>query len=133
MKLLIVDDSELIRYRLVRQVASIPGIRRVMTASGRLQAQYMVGRSKPALVVLDLNLPDGDPVHLIPELKLAREGLRIAILTNDATEFNRQRCLQAGADWFFDKSTEYEQLLTLLRELAQPATLRSPNEHPRAN
>jgi DNA-binding response OmpR family regulator len=122
MKLLIVDDSELIRFRLVRQVASIPGIRQVMTASGRLQAQYVVGRAQPELVVLDLHLPDGDPVHLIPELKLAREGLRIAVLTNDATEFNRQRCLQAGADWFFDKSTEYEQLLALLRELAQPAT-----------
>lgn len=125
MKILLVDDSDLIRFRLVRQIGSLPGVGRVLTASGRMQAQYIVARMRPALVVLDLHLPDGDPVHLIPEFKSTRPDLKVAILTNDATEHNRQRCQQAGADWFFDKSTEFEQLLEQLRQLAHNATHRS--------
>jgi DNA-binding NarL/FixJ family response regulator len=118
MKILVVDDSELIRFRLVRQIEALPGVDRVMTASGCLLAQHLVESLRPALVVLDLHLPDGDPVRLIPQFKLDHPDLKVAVLTNDATDYNRRRCLQAGADWFFDKSTEFEQLLGLLGQLS---------------
>lgn len=124
MKILVVDDSELIRFRLVRQIMAIPGVSQVITASGQQQAEYLLTAMRPALVVLDLHLPDGDPVHLIPKFKNERKDLKVAVLTNDATDYNRQRCLQAGADWFFDKSTEFEQLLTQLRQLSDSATPR---------
>lgn len=123
MKILVVDDSELIRFRLVRQMEAIPGVERVLTASGCMVAKHLVASMQAALtvVVLDLHLPDGDPVRLIPQFKDESPDLRVAVLTNDATDYNRQRCLQAGADWFFDKSTEFEQLLSLLRQLSDPA------------
>jgi DNA-binding NarL/FixJ family response regulator len=124
MNILVVDDSELIRLRLVRQIEALPGVERVMTASGCLLAQHLVASQPPALVVLDLHLPDGDPVRLIPQFKLDHPDLKVAVLTNDATDYNRRRCLQAGADWFFDKSTEFEQLLGQLR-------LMSDSTHPR--
>jgi DNA-binding NarL/FixJ family response regulator len=124
MKILVVDDSELIRLRLVRQIEALPGVDRVMTASGCLLAQHLVTSQHPALVVLDLHLPDGDPVRLIPQFKLDHPGLKVAVLTNDATDYNRRRCLQAGAEWFFDKSTEFEQLLAQLQQLSDSATPR---------
>lgn len=124
MKILVVDDSELIRFRLVRQIMAIPGVSQVITASGQQQAEYLLTAMRPALVVLDLHLPDGDPVHLIPKFKNEGKDLKVAVLTNDATDYNRQRCLQAGADWFFDKSTEFEQLLVQLRQLSDSATSR---------
>lgn len=124
MQILVVDDSELIRLRLVRQIAAIPGISRVVTASGRQQAEYLFTTVHPTLVVLDLHLPDGDPVPAIPKFKSARQDAVVAVLTNDATDYNRRRCLQAGADWFFDKSTEFEQLLMQLRQLSDSATPR---------
>jgi len=120
MKILVVDDSELIRLRLVRQIEALPGVDRVMTASGCLLAQHLVASEQPALVVMDLHLPDGDPVRLIPQFKLDHRDLKVAVLTNDATDYNRRRCLQAGADWFFDKSTEFELLLGQLRQLSDP-------------
>ncbi|MFO6420636.1 response regulator [Hylemonella sp. W303a] len=123
MKILVVDDSELIRFRLVRQMEAIPGVERVLTASGCMVAKHLVASMQAALtvLVLDLHLPDGDPVRLIPLFKGEHQDLKVAVLTNDATDYNRQRCLHAGADWFFDKSTEFEQLLTLLRQLSDPS------------
>lgn len=124
MKILVVDDSELIRFRLVRQIAGIPGVTQVVTASGRRQAEYLVTTLHPAFVVLDLHLPDGDSADLIARFKSAQEGLKVAILTNDATDFNRQRCLQAGADGFYDKSTEFDQLIDRLNHLSSSVTPR---------
>jgi DNA-binding NarL/FixJ family response regulator len=118
MKLLVVDDSELIRSRLVGLIERIPGIQPVAIADSLHQALYEGSYFQPDLIVLDLNLPDGNAVRIIPLLKRMREGLRIAVLTNDANDYSRQRCAQAGADWFFDKSTELEQLLALLHEQA---------------
>lgn len=118
MKVLVVDDSELIRSRLIGLIERIPGIQPVAIADSRHQALYVGSYFQPDLIVLDLNLPDGNAVRIIPQLKRMRDGLRIAVLTNDADDYNRQCCAQAGADWFFDKSTEFEQLLTLLHEQA---------------
>lgn len=120
MKILVVDDSEHIRLSLSWQVGAIPGLEQVWVALTGHQAQKLLKRMQPSLLVLDLQLSDGDPVHLIPLLKSEHTNLKVAVLTSDATGHNRQRCLQAGADWFFDKSTEFEQFLNQLHQLSDP-------------
>ncbi|QBK06441.1 response regulator [Hylemonella gracilis] len=124
MKILVVEHSELIRIRLARQIGTILGVNQVIAALDRVQAQRLFTEMQPALIVLDLHLPDGDSVPLIPQFKSKNKDLKIAVLTNDATDYNRQRCLRAGAGWFFDKSTEFEQLLEQLRRLSDPTTTR---------
>jgi DNA-binding NarL/FixJ family response regulator len=54
--------------------------------------------------------------------------MNIAVLTNDATELNRKKSLQAGADWVFDKSTEFENLLEIVQMQAALNILTTPNE-----
>lgn len=122
MKLLVVDDSELIRSRLVGLIERIPGIRQVAIADSLHQALYVGSYLQPDLIVLDLNLPDGNAVRIIPLLKRMRNGLRIAVVTNDANDFNRSRCLEAGADAFFDKSKEFESAIAWAQHQAAGAT-----------
>ncbi|EGI76967.1 response regulator receiver protein [Hylemonella gracilis ATCC 19624] len=123
MKILVVDDSEHIRLRLSWQVGAIPGLEQVWVALTGIQAQKLLTRMKPALLVLEPQLSDGDPVHLIPLFKSTHADLKVAVLTDDATGHSRQRCLQAGADWFFDKSTEFTQLLDLIHQLSDASLL----------
>jgi DNA-binding NarL/FixJ family response regulator len=120
MKILVVNDSEHIRLRLSWQVGAIPGLEQVWVASTGVQAQKLLTRMKPSLLVLDLQLSAGDPVHLIPLFKSEHTDLKVAVLAGDATGHNRQRCVQAGADWFYDKSTEFEQFLNQLHQLSDP-------------
>lgn len=117
MKLLIVDDSELIRGRLV---GFFQGLAEIDTAGTLAQTLECAGRCPHELVILDLHLPDGNALRIIPQLKQLAPGMRIAVLTNDASAFNAERCLAAGADWFFDKSTEFEKVLDLIRRQATP-------------
>ena len=114
-KLLIVEDSEPIRTSLVGLINSIEGIESVRTASTMSQALACMRQYQPTVVVLDLQLPDGVGTELIRPLRAKSPGVRIAVLTNFASDFSRKRCLLAGADWFFDKATEFEGLLSLLR------------------
>ena len=61
--------------------------------------------------------------------------MRIAIFTNDVNEFNRRKCLQAGADWFFDKSIEFDDLLDVVQQQAALASTPPslPHEHPNSS
>jgi two-component system, OmpR family, response regulator len=116
MKILVVDDSELIRSRLVSWLQTVLGLTDIDTAGSLAQTLHCVKTRHPELVILDLHLPDGNALPIIPALKQIAPHMRIAMLTNDASEFNRTRCLQAGADWFFDKSTEFEKVLDLVQQ-----------------
>lgn len=122
-KLLVVDDSELIRSRLVSMLKALPGVREISSAGTLQQALYTVSHFLPSLVILDLNLPDGNAVKIIPMLRRMAPDMRIVVLTNDASAYNREHSLEAGADWFFDKSTEFEQALELLKQQAERVSL----------
>lgn len=115
MNLLVVDDSELIRSRLLEWLTGIPGLNRIDTAASLAQTLQQVSREQPGMVILDLQLPDGNAIQIIPDLKRIAPGMQIAVLTNNASELNRNRCLDAGADWFFDKSTEFEKVQVLVQ------------------
>lgn len=118
MKLLVVDDSELILSRLMGWFTGIDGLDEVETAGTLAQTLDCVQRVHPTLMILDLYLPDGNALQILPALRRMEPGMQIAMLSNDASEFNRSKCLQAGADWFFDKSTEFEKVLELVRHHA---------------
>lgn len=116
--LLLVDDSELIRSRLLGLLEGIPGLGPVHTAATLAQTLECVSRVQPHLVLLDLQLPDGNALHILPALRALAPAMQIAVLTNYASAFSRSQCLQAGAHWFFDKSTEFPQALELVRQQA---------------
>jgi two-component system OmpR family response regulator len=115
MKLLVADDSELIRSRLVGMLDGIVGIDAIDTADTLAQTLTAVQAKQPTLLILDLHLPDGNAMQILPELKQLSPGMEIVVLTNDDSAYNRKRCLQAGADWFFDKPTEFEKALMLVQ------------------
>jgi two-component system, OmpR family, response regulator len=120
LKLLIVDDSVLIVHQWLRLLEGFKGIAAIHTAQTLVQAQALIQQELPTLVILDLHLPDGNSIALIGPLKKLTPVVQVAMLTNDASEFNRERCMRAGADWFFDKSTEFEKLLEVVQALAVP-------------
>lgn len=117
LKVLIVDDSELIRASLASLLEPIQSIA-VHTAATLAQALESVRRGLATLLILDVHLPDGNAIQSIRTLKQLAPGMQIAMFTNDVNEFNRKKSLGAGADWFFDKSTEFEDLLDVVRKQA---------------
>jgi len=115
MKLLVADDSELIRSRLVGMLDGIAGIDEIDTADTVAQTLRCVEQKHPTLLILDLHLADGNALRIIPTLKQLAPDMEVVVLTSDDSPFNRARCLQAGVDWFFDKPTEFDKALLLVQ------------------
>jgi two-component system OmpR family response regulator len=115
MKLLVVDDSELILDRLVGLLNGLHGMADIDTAETLAQTLETARSVRPDLIILDFHLPDGNASQVVPALKEMDPNVMIAVLTNDASESNRAKCMKAGSDWFFDKSTEFEKVLELIQ------------------
>jgi len=115
-KLLVVDDSKLIRDSLRGLLKTIAGITSVTEAATLAQALQSAWLDPPSLVILDLRLPDGLGMQIIGPLKSISAGLRIAVFTIHADDKYRAQCLALGADWFFDKATEFDKLLDVVRQ-----------------
>lgn len=127
--LLISDDSGLIRLRLLALLEPIADIDAIHIARTLAQTLESVQRLWPTLLILEIHLPDGNAIQLIHTLKQLAPRMQIAIFTNDANAFNRKKCLQAGVDWVFDKSSEFCDLLIVVQQQAKLSRI-DPNPLP---
>lgn len=123
MKVLIVDDSALIRTALMRLVGGLKdaGPFTVLLAGTQVAALECACREQPAFTVLDFHLPDGNAPQLIGKLKQSVPHMVIAVFTMCPSEWYAPSCLRAGADWFLDKTSDVNQLLDLMVRHAAPA------------
>lgn len=116
MKLLIVEDSELIAQRLCAAFSAIPALD-IATAAGFVAAAAILDAWQPQVVILDIQLPDGSGLDLLHRIKEgARPLTQVLMFSNHA--YLRQRCEKEGADAFFDKGMEFEALAGSVRKLA---------------
>jgi DNA-binding NarL/FixJ family response regulator len=113
----IVDDSPVLRERLVAMISELPNIEVVGQADIAFEAIHGIRRLRPAIVVLDISMPGGSGMYVLETVKKDRPVPLVIMLTNFAHEQYRQKCLQLGADYFFDKSTEFDRVTEVLRKL----------------
>lgn len=117
MKVLVVDDSKLMRVRIIALISGIPGIDIVAEAGNITEARKFNDELKPDLMLLDIRMPDGSGVELLKHLNKKHDSLTIVILTNYPLVQYKEKCLELGADYFFDKSTEFEQVRDVILKM----------------
>lgn len=118
-KVLIVDDSLVVRERLVAILDELAGIEIVGQAENVAEAISAVKSLQPDVVILDIRMPDGSGINVLHNIKQQGAGPKVIMLTNYPFPEYRQRCLNAGANFFLDKSTEFDQIPTLFEEFRQ--------------
>jgi len=109
-----------VRDRLLAMISELPNVEVVGQADVAFEAIHSIRRLRPAVVVLDISMPGGSGMYVLETVKKDRPGPMVIMLTNFAHEPYRQKCLQLGADYFFDKSTEFERVTQVLRDLPAP-------------
>lgn len=103
----LVEDSALVRERLIEMIESVPGARVVGLASRADEAVRGILAARPDLVVLDLNLAQGTGIDVLRALRLEAPRIDVYMLSGYATAPYRQLARRLGARDFFDKSTEF--------------------------
>ena len=120
-RLLVVDDSAIVRQRLCELLAEAPCVRHVIEAASGAEAWTLFERWSPDVVVLDIQLPDDSGLALLRRIKRASPPCLVIVLTNLQDLIFRQESQRLGADYFLHKATEFEQVPPLLRQRKQVA------------
>ncbi|HEX7055442.1 MAG TPA: response regulator [Burkholderiales bacterium] len=120
MKVFLVEDSPLLRERLEKMLAAIPGAESVGHAPGAASAIAAIAAARPDVVVLDLQLEQGTGFDVMRALRPTQPQIGFYVLTNFAHEGYRRMAEKLGARGFFDKTREIEALQAALRAEAAP-------------
>ena len=114
MKVFIADDSRIMRERIASALSDNNELEVVGQAENSTQAIEFIPQLKPDAVILDFRMPDGSGIDVLRSIKKESQPPVVMMLTQHSYPEIRKRCLDAGADYFFDKSTEIEKLLDLM-------------------
>jgi CheY-like chemotaxis protein len=116
---LVVDDSVLVRRRLVLLLEDLEGDVVVAEATDTPEALEALRWTRPDVVILDLNLPGGSGFDVLRDIRKHPEPPLVMVFTSHGEEPYRRRSLEEGADFFFDKGQDLAQLLTVVRSCLQ--------------
>lgn len=104
-RVMLVDDSAVVRGVLVRILESDPSLEIVATCSNGQTAVMQIARHKPDVVILDIEMPVMDGLTALPKLLQADPGARI-IMASTLTQKNAEislEALQRGATDYIPK------------------------------
>jgi DNA-binding response OmpR family regulator len=120
MRILIVDDSKVISKRLAEALVDIKGIEVTGIAEDGLQALSEFANTNPDLVILDLMIPKMNGLDVLRNIRLQNDEVTIIVLTNYTQSYFRDLCASLGADYFLDKSAEFEKVYQICFNILNP-------------
>lgn len=116
MRVLLVDDSSIVRERLKALLSEVPKIEIIGQAKDEPEALELLQKLNPEVVVLDIQMPGGSGIDLLRKVKNEPRPPVVVVLTNLSDPQYRKKCMDAGADFFFDKSTEFDNVTEVLNQ-----------------
>lgn len=119
MRVLIADDSEILRRHLRNVLTEIPGITAITEATTTDEALAAFRHHQPDLVILDIRMPGEGGIAVLKAIHEQNPAIPVIIFTDYPYPQYRKKCLEEGTSYFFEKSTELEMMIELIRKLVQ--------------
>jgi DNA-binding NarL/FixJ family response regulator len=116
MNIFVVEDSSLLRERLIRTLSSISGVQVTGYSETAEEAIQQIHQLNPDTIILDIRLKQGTGYQVLQAVKTRGKPPLVIVLTNFAYPQYRNKYLEAGADYFFDKSNEFDQVVLVLKD-----------------
>lgn len=117
-RVLLADDSAALRRQLADRLSELSYAQVVGEADTAQSTIDGVAKKHPDVVVLDIEMP-GSGIQALKTIKREYPKTRILMLTNHAGSYYKKVCLKTGADFFLDKSLEFDKVPDVLAELAE--------------
>ncbi|MBI4205658.1 MAG: response regulator transcription factor [Betaproteobacteria bacterium] len=117
MKVFVVEDSAPVRERLIEMINEIEGFEVVGQAGTCDEAVSGIRQTKPDIAIFDIQLATGSGIDALAQAKRELPGLRGIVLTNYATPQHEKASADAGAEYFLDKSADFEKIAEILESM----------------
>jgi DNA-binding NarL/FixJ family response regulator len=117
MKVLIADDSEIIRSRIVKLLSGYQEIESIQEARDVKETIKKIHSSYPSVLILDVKMPDGNGIEVLDNISHDQHPPIVIVVTNYPFPEYKKEYMMAGADFFFDKSNEFRQMQKVIENL----------------
>jgi len=119
LNVLLVDDVKLILQKMKMFLSIVPSVNKVDTADTADEAFSLLESNRPELVVLDVNMPGTSGIDMLRKIRASDQPQPIVVmLTNQKERLFRDTCLELGADYYLDKSTDFLCIPEIIREMS---------------
>jgi DNA-binding NarL/FixJ family response regulator len=126
MKLLLVDDQNVVRETLAKALRDEPDVTLVVEAESAKEALGLKQRHTFDVVVIELSLADRCGTELIRQIKAFGET-RVLVLSTFRDEFRVGEAMRAGADGYMSKRCRMKELVEAIRTVVRGRTAVSPD------
>ena len=126
LRMLVVDDHEVVRQGLVALIDRREGFEVVAEAGTVAEAVSAAARFEPDLVIMDVRLPDGSGIEACREIRAARPETRIVMLTSYPDEEAVLSAIIAGASGYLLKQIRGRDLIAALESVGRGESLLDP-------
>ena len=117
MKIFLVDDSLIVCARLITMLTDIDGVEIIGQARTPSDAVTSILRVIPDLIIMDIQMPGGTGIDVLIKIREHHCLAKVIIFTNFPYPQYRKKCEAAGADYFFDKSNEFESVIRVVEQM----------------
>jgi len=116
MKVLVIDDSKDIR-KVLRKIISGLGAEIIGEASNFNDGLELAKKSDPHVIILDIKLGNGSGFDILKKIKSKKNSPVVILFSNYSAKQYRDKALKEKADYFFNKTDEFSELIELLNGL----------------
>ena len=124
--LLVVDDHEVVRQGLVALLGRRPEFQVVAEAGTAAEAVSAARKFRPALVIMDVRLPDGSGIEACREIRAELPETRVVMLTSYPDEDAVLSAIVAGASGYLLKQVRARDLVAALEAVGRGESLLDP-------
>jgi DNA-binding NarL/FixJ family response regulator len=126
LRLVVVDDHEIVRQGLVALLSRRPNFQVVAEAGTVAEAVAAAKRFEPEIVVMDVRLPDGSGIEACREIREELPATRVVMLTSYPDEDAVLSAIVAGASGYLLKQVRGRDLVAALEAVGRGESLLDP-------
>jgi two-component system, NarL family, response regulator DesR len=116
-RVMLAEDQRMVRGALAALLGLEADLEVVGEASGGVEAVEVAARTRPDVVLLDIEMPDRDGLAAAPEIRAAAPDCKIMILTTFGRPGYLRRAMEAGASAFLVKDGPAQELAAAIRRV----------------
>ncbi|MFC7492853.1 MULTISPECIES: response regulator [unclassified Nocardioides] len=117
-RVVVVDDHQIVREGLSSLLGALDGIEVVGTAADGRDAIHVVGETAPDVVVMDIQMPQLDGIEATRHITGRQSGVRVVMLTMNEDDDTVLSAIRAGASGYLLKGSGAEEVQTAIRAAA---------------
>ena len=115
----LVDDHQMFSEALSVAIRRETDLAVVGMAHNCATARQLIPRVRPNVLLLDVSLPDGDGLDMVPEFKRLHPDIYILVLTSLNDEKTLTRAIDVGVSGFVGKNRPLSEVLAAVRQAAE--------------